>query len=186
MHSLTNERVISVVSVKTLTTFSVRGRILKLKIYEIDAKYLAYMKSYAEHIFYDSKDKSSRKYIGIILEIEGVKYFAPLSSFKNKHKKMDEGVDFIKIKDYAVININNMIPVPEGCYHLVDVNGEKDPHYKYLLQAEAREINRQKNRIVKNAGIVRSHKIAKENTTSLGKRCNDFISLESACNNYRK
>lgn len=44
MHSLTNERVIRVVSVKTLTTFSVRGRILKLKIYEIDAKYLAYYK----------------------------------------------------------------------------------------------------------------------------------------------
>lgn len=65
-------------------------------------------------------------------------YFAPLSSFKPKHKKMREGVDFIKIKDYSVININNMIPVPEGCYRLVDVNGEKDSHYKNLLQAEAR------------------------------------------------
>ena len=27
--------------------------------------------------------------------------------------KMKESVDFIKIKDYAVININNMIPVPK-------------------------------------------------------------------------
>ena len=27
---------------------------------------------------------------------------------------MKEGVDFVKIKDYAVININNMIPVPKG------------------------------------------------------------------------
>lgn len=35
-------------------------------------------------------------------------------SFKPKHKKMKESVDFIKIKDYAVININNMIPVPKG------------------------------------------------------------------------
>lgn len=47
-------------------------------------------------------------YIGIILEVKGIKYFAPLSSFKNKHKQMKEGVDFIKIKDYAVINLNNM------------------------------------------------------------------------------
>ncbi len=41
-----------------------------------------------------------------------MKYFAPLSSYKDKHKKMLETVDFIKIKDYAVINLNNMIPVP--------------------------------------------------------------------------
>lgn len=55
-----------------------------------------------------------RKYIGIVLEINGLSYFAPLSSFKQKHKKMKEGVDFIKIRDYAVININNMIPVPKA------------------------------------------------------------------------
>ena len=50
-----------------------------------------------------------------------VKYFAPLS-FKSKHKKMSESIDFVKIKDYAaVININNMIPVPNEKFHLVDV-----------------------------------------------------------------
>lgn len=27
---------------------------------------------------------------------------------------MKESVDFIKIKDYAVINLNNMIPVPNS------------------------------------------------------------------------
>ena len=47
------------------------------------------------------------------MEINGFYYFAPLSSFKSKHKKMKESVDFIKIKDYEVININNMIPVPK-------------------------------------------------------------------------
>ena len=77
-----------------------------------------------------------------------------------------------------------MIPVPEGCYHLIDVNGEKDPHYKYLLQAEAREINKQKNRILKNAAIVRSHKIAQGNRTPLAKRCNDFKKLEEAYKRY--
>ena len=49
-----------------------------------------------------------RKYIGTVLEINGFFYFAPLFSFKSKHKKMKESVDFIKIKDYAVININNI------------------------------------------------------------------------------
>lgn len=155
-----------------------------LKIYEIDKKYLSYISTFSDHVFYLKTDKSNRKYIGVILEIDNIKYFAPLSSFKPKHKKMSEGVDFIKIKDYSVININNMIPVPEGCYHLVDVNGEKDVHYKFLLQAEAREINRQKNRIVKNASIVRTHKLLHKNDTALAKRCNDFESLEKAYKDF--
>ena len=30
-------------------------------------------------------------------------YFAPLSSYKEKHKQMKETLDFIKIKRYSVI-----------------------------------------------------------------------------------
>lgn len=78
-----------------------------------------------------------------------MKYFAPLSSYKDKHKKMRETVDFIKIKDYAVINLNNMIPVPSDQIIELDINKEKDLSYRYLLQAESREVNRQKNRIRK-------------------------------------
>lgn len=53
-----------------------------------------------------------RKYIGIVLEVNGFHYFAPLSSFKQKHLNMQERIDFIKIHNYSVININNMFPVP--------------------------------------------------------------------------
>lgn len=62
---------------------------------------------------------------------------------------MKESVDFIKIKDYAVININNMIPVPKGQLVELNINAEKDPHYKFFLQAESREINKQKNGLEK-------------------------------------
>lgn len=55
-----------------------------------------------------------------------MKYFAPLSSFKPKHKWLSETVDFIKIGDMAVININNMIPVPEGIYVPKNLNLETD------------------------------------------------------------
>lgn len=82
---------------------------------------------------------------------------------------MKESVDFIKIKDYAVLNINNMIPVPKEQLIELDINAEKDPHYKFLLQAESREINRQKNRIRKNAKIVYNHKKQNKNLTSAPK-----------------
>ena len=85
-----------------------------IRIYEVKSEYIKYLNNYQKHIFTQAQEKDKRKYIGIVFEVKGIKYFAPLSSFKDKHKQMKEGVDFIKIKDYAVINLNNMIPVPDS------------------------------------------------------------------------
>ncbi len=150
-----------------------------IKIYGVKDAYIKYLSQYQEHLFLHEGGS-----IGTVLEINGFFYFAPLSSFKSKHKKMKESVDFIKIKDYAVININNMIPVPKEQLIELDINAEKDSHYKFLLQAESREINRQKNRIRKNAEIVYNHKKRNKDSTPLAKRTNDFVLLEKKCREY--
>ncbi len=85
-----------------------------LRIYGVKDSYIKYLSQYQEHLFRHEGGSSGRKYIGVVFEINKFSYFAPLSSFKPKHKKMKGSVDFIKIKDYAVIDINNMIPVPKG------------------------------------------------------------------------
>ena len=82
----------------------------------IDASGFTYLGTY---------EKDKRKYIGIVFQINGINYFAPLSSYKTKHVKMRESVDFIKIKDYAVINLNNMIPIPQSQIVEIDINKEK-------------------------------------------------------------
>ena len=61
-----------------------------IRIYEIKSEYIKYLSNYQEHIFDQADGKGNRKYIGIVLELKGVKYFAPLSSYKDKHKKMKE------------------------------------------------------------------------------------------------
>ena len=155
-----------------------------IRIYEIKSEYVKYLGNYQKHIFSQSNGKERRKYIGIVLEINGMKYFAPLSSYKDKHKKMRETVDFIKIKKYAVINLNNMIPVPADQIIELDINKEKDLNYRYLLQAESREVNRQKSRIRKNTEIVYSHKLHNGNMTALAKRTNDFVLLEKLCKKF--
>lgn len=155
-----------------------------IRIYGVKDTYINYLSHYQKHLFLHVGSLSGRKYIGVVLKVNGFLYFAPLSSFKSKHKKMKEGADFIKIKDYAVININNMIPVPKGQLIKLNINEERDPHYKFLLQAESREINRQKNRIKKNAEIVYKHKIRNGNATPLAKRTNDFEVLERICREF--
>jgi len=158
-----------------------------IKLYEIDPRYVKYISQFAEHAFHNKQpgQQNERKYIGVILTVNGMDYFAPLSSYKEKHLHMPETIDFIKVKHYAVININNMFPVPSGLATYVDISKEKNPKYKSLLLAEYRAIKAMQEKIRKNANIVYKHRIENGDSTKLGKRCNDFVSLESACKKYR-
>lgn len=155
-----------------------------IRIYGVKDSYIKYLSQYQEHLFLQEGSLSGRKYIGVVFNINKFSYFAPLSSYKPKHRKMKEGVDFVKIKDYAVININNMIPVPKGQLIEFNINAEKNPHYKFLLQAESREINRQKERIRKNAEIVYKHKKRNGNLTPLSRRTNNFELLEKLSKDF--
>ena len=82
-----------------------------MKLYTISEEYINYLKQFSENIKYNKNE--SRPYVGIILEINGHNYFAPLGSPKPKHINMKESMDFIKIDNgqAGVINLNNMIPV---------------------------------------------------------------------------
>ena len=166
--------------------FLQKGRYMNssIRIYEIKNEYIHYLGNYQKHIFVQNDGKQRRKHIGVVLQIHGMQYFAPLSSHKPKHKHMKETIDFLKIKEWAVINLNNMVPVPKSQIVEININNEKDLSYKYLLQAESREVNKQRNRIRKNAMIVYNHKLLYGNSTALAKRTNDFEQLEKLCREY--
>ena len=93
---------------------------------------------------------------------------------------MKEGLDLIKLKDYAVINLNCMFPVPENQCAYVDISKVEDPSYRSLLRAEYREIRALSGRIRKNARNLYQHKIKNGTSTRLAARCNDFTALETA------
>lgn len=120
--------------------------------YIVDKKYVSYLREFdykVGHVEYGDKLKL---HIGILIEIDGIKYYVPVSSPKEKHNKMSNGLDFHKVVDdksgalYAVININNMIPVPDKCItqlkyndvqnHRIFANEKEKTDYIYLLQKE--------------------------------------------------
>ena len=156
-----------------------------IKLYEISPDYIDYLVPSVPHLFRNKQagQQNERKYIGVVLSVNGMDYFAPLSSFKEKHRRMQEGLDFIKIRDYAVINLNNMFPVPAGQYSYVDISRERSPHYKSLLLAEYRYIKSIRERIRKNAAILYRLKISGPES-ALTRRCNDFAKLETLCLKY--
>lgn len=156
-----------------------------IKLYEVSEDYVNYLVPYSPHLFRNKKpgQQNSRKYIGVVLHVGEMEYFAPLSSFKDKHKKMNETLDFIKIKNYSVINLNNMFPVPNGCYSYVNISKENNLKYKTLLQAEYRFIKSIQEKIRKNASTLYKLK-TKGVKSALTRRCNDFLLLEKLCKEY--
>lgn len=159
----------------------------KLLFYEIDNKYIDFLSKFSEHLFHNAKITQiyTRKYIGILFEINDLKYFAPLSSFKPKHKRLSETVDFIKIGDMAVINLNNMFPVIDGVFSLKNPADESDTQYKTLLNNEIRIIRKKEEQIITNAKTVYNHKMTNDGKSKLSQRCNDFKLLEEKCKEYK-
>ena len=158
-----------------------------IKLYEVSPAYIDYLAPHAPHLFRNKQpgQRNERKYIGVVLAVNGVDYFAPLSSFKEKHRKMQEGLDFIKVKNYAVINLNNMFPVPVGQCSYVDISKEQNPKYRSLLLAEYRYIKSIQKRIRKNAANLYHLKV-NGTASPLTKRCNDFAMLELLCLQYHR
>ena len=150
-----------------------------LKLYEVDAGFISFVSSRMPLLFHNKKTEEvhNRKYIGIVLSVNGFNYFAPLSSFKEKHLHMPDTIDFIKIGRRAVINLNCMLPVPSEKLLYVDINAESDYKYRSLLQIEYRFIRKNQERIRRNANeVYKQKKLHPE--TKLAKRCNDFTELE--------
>ena len=83
-----------------------------LKFYNIDLKYIEILQKIDNKIPDTSQQnkKANRKFIGILLKINGINYVAPLSSPKVKHLFMRDGIDFVKIDsgNLGIINFNNM------------------------------------------------------------------------------
>ncbi|MDO4484263.1 MAG: type III toxin-antitoxin system ToxN/AbiQ family toxin [Clostridia bacterium] len=161
---------------------------LSISLYEVNPKYIDYLVPFAPHLFHNKKpgQQNERKYIGILLVVGDMEYFAPLSSFKPKHVNMKEGLDFVKVGTYAVVNINNMFPVPPGEYTYVDIAKVKDIKYRQLLMTEYRILKKLQDKIKKNAQELYKHRKEKGTSTALGKRCNDFLLLEQKCQAYFK
>ena len=98
--------------------------IINLKIVRVNSDYCVYLRKFDNKVAYNKHEKELRPFIGILFKIENCEYFAPLASPKEKHIKMKNKIDFLKIKggELGAVNFNNMIPVKEHNYCLVDLN----------------------------------------------------------------
>ena len=135
-----------------------------MKIYNIKDEYIAYLRQFDEKVAINKKE--SRPYVGIVLEIGTIKYYAPLSSPKPKHRKMKNGKDFRKIANgaFGAINFNNMIPVLASELILIDIDSIEDVQYRRLIQNQVIAIRADKDGIFRTAKELYALLLKDENT----------------------
>lgn len=156
----------------------------KLNFYEVNDEYVEYLSRFDKNIMYTKAEnrKFKRKYIGILFEIENNYYISPLSSYKKKHKNMKDALDFIKIGDKAVINLNNMFPVKLENIKRVEIEKESDEKYRQLLRNEYSLCIPKFKQIVKNAKILYRKVVFHQRM--IKNRCCNFKLLEEKCQEY--
>ncbi|MDD6296012.1 MAG: type III toxin-antitoxin system ToxN/AbiQ family toxin, partial [Treponema sp.] len=129
--------------------------------YIVSDEYVEYLLKIENHVMQNKPQERTyhRKYVGILTEINGFKYFVPMSSPKDKDyengkiKKNNLTTIYIRSKEklYGTLRFNSMIPVPESELSLYKINDEGDFSYKLLMLAEYNFCKENRGKIEKTA-----------------------------------
>ncbi len=173
-----------------------------MQLYNVSDEYIKFLRKKFPRV-YSNKENTrvhTRKYLGVVLEIETHKYYIPLSSPKDKHDYiMVNGIKTIR-KDSLIVmrivsgsknnmelkgtlQIGTMIPVPDIAIELYDVEKEPDQAYKDLVNEEIIYIRKHEKDIIKNAKVLYGKKKAGGENKVI-QNCLDFQALEAECDKW--
>jgi len=162
-----------------------------MRFYNIKDDYITFLRQYDMKIAENKHE--ARPYVGVVLEINGIYYYAPFTSPKPKHQKMKNGKDFRKINQgiYGAINFNNMIPVVSEALIEIDINNLEDEKYKNLLFNQLNYIRADKKQIEKTAAQLHTLLLTADNELNkhdlqIKQRCCNIKLLEEKYLNYKK
>ena len=172
-----------------------------MKLYEITDEYINYLRNFDNRVYDNKEDKRKvmRKYLGIVLKINELNYYIPMSSPKKSDYKnhdirksvipiiriiSNEEVDDIPVLK-GTLRISNMIPVPDSELILYEPKNEKNKNYKILVEKELEFIGKNEELIKKYANILYKQKINNYDVSYI-KNVVDFKLLEEKCIEYKK
>lgn len=157
-----------------------------MELYKADINYCNYLHYYEPKIPYIENEKQNRPFIGVVLNVNGKNFFAPLTSPKKKHLEMKDMQDFLKIDGGKLggINLNNMIPIPRTYLKKIDILSIEDKKYKYILSNQMKWISQNKLRIENRARNLYYLILNGHITKELLSRCCNFKLLEKKCDDF--
>ena len=178
---------------------------MELRIYSVSDKYISYLREYVPNVYSNKAGNRThtRKYIGVVIEINGYNYYVPLSSPKDtdyqiagKNRVIKKSIVPIirvvsKNKDgnkelKATLRISHMIPVPTSELDLYDLENENDLRYKDLIQTEMIFIRKNRNKLQSNAELLYKQKSENDNSAGYVKAALDYKKLEKLCDAFQQ
>nr|EKW0785504.1 type III toxin-antitoxin system ToxN/AbiQ family toxin [Klebsiella michiganensis] len=158
-----------------------------MKFYIIADSYIKHLKSCDEKV---RENKGTRPYIGVVFEVNGVEFLAPLTSYKEKHDKIPSGFPLIfkmhelgnEENKLGMVQLNNMVPVLSSEIELLDLS-VLDPQYRNLLNLQQQFLRKNQEELQKKAGKLYSI-VSKGFSTKLIDLCCNFQALEAAMKTY--
>jgi len=163
----------------------------KLDFYDVDKNYINYLKE--EEIKHrgftrvpDVEYKDEKKFLcGIVLEINGVDYYVPVSSYKKQ--KPDNFLIVLEDDKYnkvkGSLRFNYMIPVPKSCVKRRIINDEKKPSRRLFLHRQLVYIN-ENVEVIMNRARRTYLRVINNYSPTLTKNSCDFKFLEKKCLEY--
>ena len=177
--------------------------------YTIDADYLEYLNNKNSEVYYNASYRNAIKpFVGIIIDMTECKYFIPLTSVKEKHKKwknscdehfliyevIDKSVNISgdvykeyskdkKMHVLSVLDIKKMIPVPDDAYKRIIFDELGDERYQDLFEKEYAFCLTIKDKILTKAEKIYKHQ---KETQNIRRTYCDFSCCETAMREWLK
>lgn len=129
------------------------------------------------------KDRKQKFFCGIVLQVNEMDYYVPVSSYKKRKK--DNFLIYIDGHAVSSLRFNYMFPVPRNLVKIRPITLEPDEKYRTLLSKELRYCVNNQDTIRRLA--QRTYKRVLE-AKDQGLVCNscDFLLLEEKCISYMK
>jgi protein AbiQ len=154
-----------------------------MRFYIVDDQYIRYLKTVDPKV--PDNYNATKPFIGIVLDINGFKYLAPLTSYKQNQENIKSSTPTcVKMHEQGkptnklgMIQLNNMIPVLDSVITEFDMNS-RDQKYQNLLNNQLVYIKTVREEIEKKSAKL-YRLVEKQVPFYVGMSC-DFTALEKA------
>ena len=176
---------------------------MDLRLYSVSDKYIGFLQKEIPGVYSNKEGhrNHTRKYIGVVIVLNGFNYYVPLSSPKETDyqragdqmviKKSIVPIIRILVKNSkgekelkGTLRVSHMIPVPESELELYDLDNEADENYKNLVSQEIIFIRKNKEKIMGNADLIYKQKARGDHTAKYVETALDYERLETLCKSF--
>lgn len=173
------------------------------KIYSVSDRYISYLREKFPNVYSNKMDTRihTRKYLGVVLQVDEYKYYIPMSSPKQTDyqiagdsmviKKSIVPIIRIVVKNAkgerelkATLRLSHMIPVPASELELYDLDNEPDTAYKDLVQSEVIFIRKNQDKISANAKLIYKQKMENDISAKYVMSALNYKALEEMCDKF--